>query len=324
MPLAPPDPASTGRRVLITGAAGFVGSHLTRRCAEEGQEVHVLLRPETDAGRLEDILPAIRVHRLAIGDRGALRACLGEARPTHIYHLACSTARRHDRSLSGAATLVGDLVDLLTLVEEAADSSPPPRFFLRTGSIAEYGETRTPFREEQREQPSTGYAAAIVAGTHYAGAMAPALPFPLVTARLALVYGAGQAADFLVPGLVSACLSRRPFTIHRPLDRRDLIHVEDAVDALCRLPEVALEGGMIVNVGSGRTVGVGELAERIARLAGTGTDHLLRAPQSDPVTLHLATDRMKALTGWSPRIGLDEGLAALIGDMRRGRVAEAA
>lgn len=324
MPLAPPDPASRGRRVLITGAAGFVGSHLTRRCVEEEQEVHALLRPETDAERLRDMLPAIRVHRLAIGDRGALRACLDEARPTHIYHLGCSTARRHDRSLSGAATFVGDLADLLALVEEAAVSSPPPRFFLRTGSIAEYGETRTPFREEQREQPSTGYAAAIVAGTHYAGAVAPALPFPLVTARLALVYGVGQAADFLVPGLVSACLSRRPFTIRRPLDRRDLIHVEDAVDALSCLPEAAMEGGTIVNIGSGETIGVGELAERIGRLAGAGTDHILRTSQADPVALYLATDRMKALTGWSPRIGLDEGLAALIEDMRRGRVAEAA
>ncbi|WP_019833197.1 NAD-dependent epimerase/dehydratase family protein [Sphingomonas sp. PR090111-T3T-6A] len=324
MPLAPPDPASRGGRVLITGAAGFVGSHLTRRCVAEGREVHVLLRPETDAERLKDILPAIRVHRLLIGDRAALRACLDGARPTHIYHLAFGTARRHDRSLSGAAPLISDLADLLVLVEQAADSTPPPRFFLRTGSIAEYGEAPTPFREEQREQPNTAYAAAIVAGTHYAGAVAPSLPFPLVTARLALVYGAGQAADFLVPGLVSAYLSRQPFTIRRPLDRRDPIHVEDAVDALCRLADAPPEGGTIVNIGSGGTIGVGELAERIAGLVGAGTDHILRMPQTDPVALHLAIGRMQALTGWSPRIGLDEGLAALIADMRRGRVAEAA
>ena len=323
MPPPPPDLSSTSRRVLITGGAGFVGSHLARRCVGEGHEVHVLLRPTSGAERLGDILPAIRVHRLALGDRAALRACLDEVRPTHIYHLAYGTARRHDRSLASAEASLSDLADLFALVGEAAASPHPPCFFLRTGSIAEYGEAPIPFREDQCEQPTTGYAAAIVAGTHYAGAIAPALPFPLVTARLALVYGAGQAEDFLVPGLVSACLKRQPFTIQRPLDRRDLIHVDDAVDALCWLSDMPLTGGTIVNIGSGTTVGVAELAERIAGLAGSDTTQIRRMPQTDPVTLQLSVERATAL-GWAPRIGLEEGLGVLIRDMRRARVAEPA
>jgi nucleoside-diphosphate-sugar epimerase len=324
MPPRLPEPAQTGRRVLITGAAGFVGSHLARHCVGKGDDVHVLIRPATDPARLGDILPAIRVHRLAIGDRTALGACLDDARPTHIFHLAYGTARRHDRSLASAEASVADLADLLTLVELAVAAAEPPRCFLRTGSIAEYGEIATPFHEDQREQPTTGYAAAIVAGTHYADAVAPSLPFPIVTARLALVYGAGQAEDFLVPGLVSACLARRSFTIRRPLDRRDLIHVDDAVEALCGLADARMTGSQIVNIGSGDTIGVGELAERIAGLVGTETSFINRMAQVDPVTLGLSTDRMKALTGWSPRVGLDEGLGALIGDMRRARVSEAA
>jgi nucleoside-diphosphate-sugar epimerase len=320
----PPEPAPSSWRVLITGSAGFVGSHLARRLVGEGHDVHVLIRPTTDAARLGDMLPAIRVHRLAIDDRAALSACLDEACPTHIFHLAYGTVRRHDRSLASAEASVSDLADLLALVEAAAASPEPPRCFLRTGSIAEYGEAATPFREDQREQPTTGYAAAIVAGTHYADAIAPSLPFPIVTARLALVYGAGQAEDFLVPGLVSACLARQPFTIRRPLDRRELIHVDDAVEALCRLADVPASGSLVVNIGSGETTGVGELAERIASLVGTDTSFIHRTPQSDPVALQLMTNRMTALTGWSPRFGLDEGLGALIGNMRRARVAEAA
>ncbi len=319
----PPEPGPTSRRILITGGAGFVGSHLARRCVSEGHEVHVLLRPTSDAARLGDMLPTIGVHRLALGDRAALRACLDEVRPTNIYHLAYGTGLRHDRSLAGAGASLRNLSDLLALVGEAAASAHPPAFFLRTGSIAEYGEAPIPFREDQREQPITGYAAAIVAGTHYAGAIAPALPFPLVTARLALVYGMGQAADFLVPGLVLASLKRQPFTIQRPLDRRDLIHVDDAVDALNRLSGSSLSGGEIVNIGSGKTIGVAELAERIARLAGCDTAHIRRMPQTDPVTLQLCVDRATSL-GWTPRVGLEEGLDALIRDMRCARVAEAA
>lgn len=307
-------------RILVVGGAGFIGAHVVRRCLAEGHDLHVLQRPESDVTRLADMLPAIDLHRLALADGAAVRACLTKVRPTHIVYLANDTRSRHETGLAGAVTSVGQITDLVGLLDAAAGLVQPPCSFLRAGSMAEYGAGPVPFREEQREQPETHYAAAITAGTHYAMAMAPHLPFPVITARLALVYGFGQADDFLVPALIRACLERREFVVERPRDRRDLLHVTTVVEALRRLMEIERPGGTIVNVGSGEAVGVGTLARHIAVLSGVEPTMIRLRPQTDPVTLQLCTERMTAMTGWTADIDWKTGVAMLIEKARQARI----
>ena len=130
MPLPLPDPTPTSKRILVAGGGGFNGSRRVRRWVSEGQEVHVLLGPTGDATRLCDIRPVLRMHRLAIDDHVALRACLNGPRPAHIYHFAHGTGRRHDGRLAGTEASVSDRGDLLVLLEEAAATRDPPRSFV--------------------------------------------------------------------------------------------------------------------------------------------------------------------------------------------------
>jgi nucleoside-diphosphate-sugar epimerase len=309
-------------RVLVVGGAGFVGAHLVRRCIAEGHHVDVVARPSSDISRLTAVLTSIGLHRLSLLDAAAVSHCLSETRPTHIFYLVGATKRRHEPGVSQAA--LEEATGFLTLVQEAAKVTGRIRCFVRTGSIAEYGVARVPFQEGQREHPDNGYAAAIVAGTYYAQALAPQLPFPLITARLALVYGPGQAPDFLVPSLVASCTSGTSIKLRRPLDRRDLIHVSDAADALYRMGTAGLPGGEIVNVGSGEAVGVAELAAMVAALAGADPNLVQCSAQSDPVTLQLSSARVEQLIGWRPRIDIASGIKGLIAECRRGaRVAAA-
>jgi nucleoside-diphosphate-sugar epimerase len=134
----------------------------------------------------------------------------------------------------------------------------------------------------------------------------------MITARLALVYGAGQASDFLVPALVESCLARRPLTLNRPHDRRDLLHVDDVVDALLLLAEADVPTGTIVNIGSGEPVSVAEVAALALEITGADARLLEAKAQANPVTLLLATQRMERLTGWKRRISLRDGLASVI------------
>ncbi|WP_157218515.1 NAD-dependent epimerase/dehydratase family protein [Flavisphingomonas formosensis] len=303
-------------RILITGGTGFIGSHLVRRCVAEGHEVHVLLRPSSAAVRLEPIGSAVTLHRLSLSDGAAVRACLAAVRPTGIFHLVGNTASRHDPTLAQSRESLESLTDFLSLVEAAAGMEVPPRLFLRTGSIAEYGAAALPFYEEQRERPETGYAASLVAATHYAQAIAPRLPFPLVTARLALVYGPGQASDFLVPSIIEACVANRPISLRRPKDRRDLIHVDDVVEVLTGLAREMPADCPVINIGSGYDVSVEALAETIADLAGCSLRLLAGGDDYEPVTLRLSIERLRRATGWRPRVPLREGLAALIEEAR--------
>ena len=102
----------------------------------------------------------------------------------------------------------------MVLLAKASDAQHPPDRIVRAGSVSEYGSAPTPHREETREQPETVYAAGLVAAAHYVGALQSRLPFPVVTARLSLIYGPRQSTEYLVPYLITSCLDGVHATEH--------------------------------------------------------------------------------------------------------------
>lgn len=310
-------------RVLITGGAGFIGSHLVARCIEQGDTVHVIARPETCLQRLQPLSGAYTLHILRLCDGPALRICFAQARPDQVFHLAARTRREMEPALADAVDSINeDLLDLIGLLATAAETQSPPRVLIRTGSLAEYGPSPAPYLESQREMPLTPYSAALVAGAHYAQMLQPRLSFPVITARLALIYGPGQSEDFLVPGLIRRCLAHEPSKIRRPRHRRDLLHVEDAVDALCRLGSTPLLGGGIVNIATGVAPTMYETAQLI--LNATRADPSLIeydwAEVEDGIPDFRASPaKAHDLLGWSARIALPEGIDRTVAWFRDNR-----
>ena len=305
--------------VLITGGAGFIGSKVAAAHAAAGDEVHVIVRPR---GLIRSIrmAPKVIVAHLHLDDVQTLLTYVGQARPTIIYHLASDTGR----SAGGLNPLdsrivIGDLQNFLTLLTAARAAAP--RILVRAGSLAEYGNGVTPSRESQREQPLSAYTAAMVAGAHLARALQPTLPFPVLTARLALTYGEGQSDAFLIPRLIQHCLAGVPCEVKHPFRRRDLIHVDDAVEGLRALARSDLPGGSIVNLCSGMAPTMETVAGRIADLA-EADPALIRygddAESETGITTVLGSpDLALALTGWSARVTLNEGLARTVASARQ-------
>ncbi|THK34799.1 NAD(P)-dependent oxidoreductase [Ensifer sp. MPMI2T] len=297
--------------VLIVGGAGFVGSHVVVRCLEAGHDVHVLARPQTSLHRLQEVKAKIQLHRLHLDEREALQRCFAEAKPDCVFHLAVSTRRKEEPGLGDAfGSVKEDLLGLLSVVAAAAEARPAPRIFIRAGSLAAYGRAPTPHAEWQRERPSTTYAAGLVSGAHYVEALQPRLPFPVVTARLSLIYGPSQSEDFLIPSLIRRCLAGERFTVRRPSERRDLLFVDDAVDALHRLSETSARGGSIINIASGHAPTMRETA--LAILAATGGDPALvdfhPADRSRDVDLCPSPVLAEELIGWKARVSLQQGI----------------
>jgi nucleoside-diphosphate-sugar epimerase len=307
------------RRSLIVGAAGFVGSHLVARRLAQRDEVHVIVRPSTDLFRLALYRDRITVHVLTLTDREALDAAILAARPDFVFNVAATDRREalpdfDDVQLS----ITDDLAGLASLIAALAMTPHPPRVMVRASSLAEYGPIPAPYVETQQEQPLTAYAAALVAGTCYARMIARRLPYALATARLALIYGPGQSVRFLVPTLIANSLAGRRTILNRPSDRRDLIHVDDAVaglEALAEKPEVGL-----VNLSGGKASSVLEIARLIAAMTGASADLLeIGAPDFTPGTpLFLGCPKLarKAL-GWKVNVPLPTGLSETIEWYRR-------
>jgi nucleoside-diphosphate-sugar epimerase len=305
-------------RVLITGGAGFIGSKLAAAHAVAGDDVHILVRPRGHVSSNRTVSGAV-VARVHLEDVEVLSDYLSKVRPTIIYHLASGTGRgtsvAHPLDMH---SLTGDLHNFLALLTAARDAAP--KVLVRSGSLAEYGNGLTPARESQREQPLSTYTTAMVAGAHFAALLQPTLPFPVLTARLALTYGEDQSDTFLIPRLVERCLAGVACDVAHPNRRRDLIHVDDVVEGLRALARSDLPGGSIVNLCSGIAPTMREVAGRIVEL--TGADPALITSGNDAelegeiATVLGSPDLALALMGWSTRISLDEGLARTVAGAR--------
>lgn len=308
-------------RVLITGGAGFIGSHLVRRLLDRGDEVHALVRPETSLHRLADIIDAVRIHRLHLADDTALAACLAEAAPEQVYHLAVETRLTARPDFPGAILSVReDLLNLIALLAALAKLPRPPAAFIRSGSIAEYGAAPVPYHEDQKEEPETPYGAGLAAGTMYLRMLEHELPFSVVTARFALVFGPGQSETFLIPALIRACLEGKPFHVSRPSDRRDLIYVGDAIDAFILLADNPPPGCHAINIATGIAPTMREVAGHI--IDATGADRTLvrfgdPASESGISELLASSERARTLLGWSPTTSLREGIGQTVAFMAR-------
>lgn len=303
--------------VLITGGAGFIGSHLARALAARGEAVHVLARPSTVL-RPDRLVAGAVVHRIDLCDPAALRTCLDQVRPDIIYHLATDNGRGQEApEPADIAALTRDLDNALRLVAAAAaDSSRRPGRLIMAQSLAVYGNGPSPSAEDQREAPLAPYTASMVAASHYLAVLQPRLPFPVLHARLGLAYGPGQQDSFFIPWLVRRCLAGVASPVRAPDDRRDLIHVDDVAAGLIAMADTALPGGTILNIASGEAPTIRAVAELIAELTGAAPG-LLRfagAPARDLRSRAVCCriDRARALLGWTPRVSLREGLARLV------------
>jgi UDP-glucose 4-epimerase len=158
----------------------------------------------------------------------------------------------------------------LSVLAVAAEQGRAPKMFIRTGTLAAYGRAPTPHVESLREMPDTVYAAALVAGAHYVRGLQSRLPFPVVTARLSLTYAPAQSEGFLIPSLIRNCLAEESSTVRHPTARRDLIYIDDVVEALYRLSGTDIPGASIINIASGNAPTVRETVAQI--IAATGAD----------------------------------------------------
>lgn len=302
-----------GGSVLVTGATGFLGSHLTRRLLALDHKVHVLARPDSDFRRLRVCRDRLTVWIGDVTDFAAvLHACRG-ARPEAIFHLAGDTSLRAfagdwgslERAVSGG---VGGLMNLLRAANEAA---PDLRCLVRTGGLEEYGAGPSPFVESQREAPCSPYSFAQLAGAHLSQMMQPHLPFAVVTLRPTLIYGPDQSSDFLIPSLIRSLLRRRRFTLTEGRQKRDLLHVDDFVAAALAAAAHEDLRGAVLNIASGEGHTIRDIASRIAgMLDATALLEIGGAPDRATEIFDLVGDATQARKrlSWSAQVSLDEGL----------------
>lgn len=292
-------------RVLVTGAAGFVGSHAVRALAEARCDVHALARPGSSRWRIGDLAERITVVEADVSSLAKDRDLMATLAPEACLHLAWYT--EPGRYLGAVPENLNCLRAGLELVEALAETGC--RRLVVAGTCAEYDPAHEPLREESPLRPATPYARAKHALHLVGGDIAEVAGMAMSWARLFFLYGPAEHPDRVVPAAARALLRGQPFPATAGEQVRDYLHVADAAEALVTL--IGTETSGSVNICSGTPVAMRSVLETVERLVGA--PGLVRFgevpyPADEPMRLWGSNERLRAL-GWNPRFGLEDGLA---------------
>jgi NAD dependent epimerase/dehydratase len=305
----------SGRQVLVTGAGGFIGSHLAELLARAGANVRAFVRYTSrgDHGWLEDADPevaqAIDVFRGDLANPEAVGNAMEGCEV--VFHLGALIpipySYRHPREFV-SANVEGTLNVL-----EAARRSEPARI-VHTSTSEVYGTAQTvPIDEAHRLHPQSPYAASKVAADQLALSFQRSFGTPVVVVRPFNTYGPRQSARAVIPTIVTQALARETIELGATTPTRDFLYVEDTARGMVRCAEAERVEGEVINLGTGTEVSIAEVAERVMRLLGRDVpvkldENRLRPQDSEVERLVADTSKARELLGWEPSVELDEGL----------------
>lgn len=298
-------------RILVTGASGFIGSHVTRACVREGAEVACFLRPNSNPWRLLEALPHVTRYDVDLTNEEDVMAKMETFRPDIIFHLAADTMRKRDLEIYEPQHLT-HTVSTLRLIQAALKLPTLPRF-VHTGTIEEYGRGSVPFREDQCASPVTPYSLTKLEAVHLAMYAAHEHGLPVVVVRPAMTYGPLKGKGMFIPDFFRAAMTTKEFKMSPGEQTRDIMYVDDLVRGYLALATTERVEGEIFNVGTGVETRMKDLAERLRILCGGDTVIQYGAYPCDPKieTMRCVMDiqKMRDRVSWQPTVGLEEGLA---------------
>lgn len=307
------------RSALVTGGRGFVGAWLCRALLERGIAVASLdrRRPREQPSTLALLGIGDRVAEVhgALLDPGLLDRVLAEREVDAVFHLAAETIVGTVRD-DPAAALDTNVRGTWTVLE-ACRRRGVERVVVASSDKAYGAHAELPYRESMALLPTAPYEASKAAADLIARCWWPSYGLPVAVTRFANIYGGGDLNfSRLVPEAVCAAIDgRAPILRSDGTPVRDLLHVEDAARAYLAIADRLDRDdvrGEAFNAGGGRPHSVLEVVATIARLAGTGVEPDVRGagnPAGEIDRQYVDAAKLRERCGWSPRIGLEEGLA---------------
>ena len=304
--------ARSSGRAVVTGGAGFLGSHLVDRLVDEGWVVLVL--DDLSSGKVSRLAAARRrgsvsVHKIDIRSGGLVDA-VGRFSPELVFHLAAQTSvsvSMKDARLDAAVNITGSL----NLLEAARIAKAKRVVFASTGGALYGAGASLPAREETRRRPDSPYGISKKVVEDYLGFWRRSRGLDYAVVRPANIYGprqdpSGEAG--VVAVFARACLDRRRPTIFGSgTDTRDYVYVEDVVDALVRAGDKG--GGGTYNIGTGVEISTQEVYDAIARHARFGGSPVYAPPRPGDVPRSvLDCGLARQELGWRPFTDFEDGI----------------
>lgn len=308
-----------GRPVLVTGAGGFIASHLVEMLVSRGARVRAFVRYNSrgDPGLLSllprDVFRSVDVVAGDLRDPSAVaRAVVGV---THVLHLGALIAIPYSY-LHPAEVVETNVMGTLNVL--LAARAVGVERVIHTSTSEVYGTAqRVPIDETHPLQGQSPYSASKIGADKIAESFYDSYDLPVVTVRPFNTYGPRQSARAVIPAIITQALTQETIRLGNLDARRDLTFVSDTVEGFLKAAEAPKIEGKVLNIGTGSEVRIGDLAAEIISLVGRRVtiqvDPARLRPEKSEVQRLLADNRAAAeRIGWKPQVGLQEGLQKTI------------
>ncbi len=305
--------------VLVTGAGGFIGSHLCEALVRDGRKVRAFVHynARNDWGALEWLAPDMReALEVVTGDirdpfavRAAVRGC-----PV-VFHLAALIAIPYSYR-SPQTFFETNVLGTLNVMQAALDEAA--RRVVHTSTSEVYGTARqVPIEETHPLQAQSPYSASKIGADKVAESFHHAFGLPVVTVRPFNTFGPRQSARAVIPTIASQALAGRDVALGALTPTRDLLFVEDTARGMMAAARADRAVGQVVNLGTGSEISIGDLAQKVIAACGAKVrvvhdPQRLRPKDSEVERLCAGTARAKELLRWQPQVTLDQGLARVV------------
>lgn len=303
------------KRVLVTGAGGFIGSHLVEALARQGAQVRALVRynSRNDPGLLRflapEIISTLDVVPADLRDLAAVQKAMQGV--THVFHLGALIAIPYSY-LHPAEVVETNIIGTLNVLL-AAQTAGVERL-VHTSTSEVYGTAlRVPIDEDHPLQGQSPYSASKIGADKLAESFFCSYNLPVVTVRPFNTYGPRQSARAVIPTMIMQALTRKVIRLGNLDATRDFTYATDTVHGFLRAGQAENVEGRTINLGTGQEIRVGDLVEKIIQLVGKPVrvelDLARLRPQKSEVQRLVSSNLLaQNLLAWQPQISFEDGL----------------
>ena len=289
-------------KILITGAAGFIGANLTRKLIKTGNEINILIKETSNLWRINDVVSNCNVHKIDLKKVEDVRNVVKEVNPELVYH--CSGHGIYSSQKNNTEIFSTNILGTFNLLNALNENNNLHRL-VNLGSFFEY-----------LTNPTDPYTISKITQTKLAEHFFKEKKLPIITLRLFTPYGKFDSPGRLICDLMIALIRNKPLEIFSKYTKRDFIHIDDVITALeiaSQQPDIT---GEIIDIGTGNEISVEEIVSMSNQLSDNElvinwNDTKQREVDILPENIFLGRQQTQKLN-WNPSTSLEDGLQRTI------------